>query len=73
MLRALGVEGLSWMTCLFNIAWKSGAVVKEWQTKVVDPWFKKGNKGCVPATEVSHHSASLGKFTLRYRKGWFDQ
>lgn len=28
-------EWLSWMTHLFNIAWKSGAVPKEWQTRVV--------------------------------------
>lgn len=43
MLKALGVEGLSWMTCLF-IVWKSGAVPKEWQTRVVVPLFKKGNQ-----------------------------
>ena len=29
MLKAMGVEGLSWMTRLFNIAWKSGTVPKE--------------------------------------------
>lgn len=28
-------EWLSWMTHLFNIAWKSGVVPKEWQTRVV--------------------------------------
>ena len=41
MLKALGVEVLSWLTCLINIAWKSGAVPKEWQTRVVVPLFKK--------------------------------
>ena len=35
MLKALGVEGLSWLTRLFNIAWGSGSVPKEWQTVVV--------------------------------------
>ena len=44
MLKALGVEGLSWMTRLFNIAWKSVTVPKEWQTGVVVPLFKKGDQ-----------------------------
>ena len=44
MLKALGVEGLSWLTRLINIAWKSGAVPKEWQTGVVVPLFKKGDQ-----------------------------
>ena len=44
MLKALSVEGLSWLTCLINIAWKSGAVPKEWQTGVVVPLFKKGDQ-----------------------------
>ena len=43
MLKALGVEGLSWLTRLFNIAWGSGSVPKEWQTGVVVPLFKKGH------------------------------
>ena len=41
MLKALGVEGLSWLTRLINIAWNSGAVPKEWQTRVVVPLFEK--------------------------------
>uniref|UniRef100_A0AAQ4RS36 Reverse transcriptase domain-containing protein n=1 Tax=Gasterosteus aculeatus aculeatus TaxID=481459 RepID=A0AAQ4RS36_GASAC len=44
MLKAMVVGGLSWMTCLFNIAWKSGTVPKEWQTGVVVPLFKKGDQ-----------------------------
>uniref|UniRef100_A0A8C5A4J3 ribonuclease H n=1 Tax=Gadus morhua TaxID=8049 RepID=A0A8C5A4J3_GADMO len=44
MLKALGVEGLSWLTRLFNIAWESGTVPKEWQTGVVVPLFKKGDQ-----------------------------
>ncbi|XP_051275980.1 uncharacterized protein LOC127374553 [Dicentrarchus labrax] len=43
MLKALGVEGLSWLTHLFNIAWKSGTALKEWRTGVVVPLFKKGD------------------------------
>ena len=44
MLKSLGVEGLSWLIRLFNIAWKSGAVPREWQTGVVVPLFKKGDQ-----------------------------
>ena len=44
MLKALGVEGLSWLTRLSNVAWKSETVPKEWQTGVVVPLFKKGDQ-----------------------------
>ena len=44
MLKALDVEGLSWLIRLFNIAWKSGTVPREWQTGVVVPLFKKGDQ-----------------------------
>uniref|UniRef100_A0AAY5K902 Reverse transcriptase domain-containing protein n=1 Tax=Esox lucius TaxID=8010 RepID=A0AAY5K902_ESOLU len=44
LLKALGVEGMSWMTRLFNIAWESGKVPKEWWTSVVVPLFKKGDQ-----------------------------
>ena len=44
IMKALGVEGPSWLTRLINIAWKSGAVLKEWQTRVVVPLFKKGDQ-----------------------------
>uniref|UniRef100_A0A8C6KS35 Reverse transcriptase domain-containing protein n=1 Tax=Nothobranchius furzeri TaxID=105023 RepID=A0A8C6KS35_NOTFU len=42
-LEAMDVVGLSWLTCLCNIAWSSGAVPLEWQTGVVVPIFKKGD------------------------------
>ena len=44
MLKALSVEGLSWMTRLFDIAWRSGIVPRESQTGVVVPLFKKGDQ-----------------------------
>uniref|UniRef100_A0A8P4KHH4 Reverse transcriptase domain-containing protein n=1 Tax=Dicentrarchus labrax TaxID=13489 RepID=A0A8P4KHH4_DICLA len=44
MLKALGDEGLSWLTCLSNIAWKSGTAPKEWRTGVVVHLFKKGDQ-----------------------------
>ncbi|MDF4367286.1 reverse transcriptase domain-containing protein, partial [Vibrio parahaemolyticus] len=43
-LKALDVVGLSWLTRLCNIAWTSGAVPLEWQTRVVVPIFKKGDQ-----------------------------
>uniref|UniRef100_A0A674MBB2 Reverse transcriptase domain-containing protein n=1 Tax=Takifugu rubripes TaxID=31033 RepID=A0A674MBB2_TAKRU len=43
-LKALDVVGLSWLTRLCNIAWISGAVLLEWQTRVVVPRFKKGDR-----------------------------
>ena len=43
MLKALGVERLFWLICLF-IEWKSWTVQREWQTGVVVALFKKGDK-----------------------------
>ncbi|XP_054643965.1 uncharacterized protein LOC129188028 [Dunckerocampus dactyliophorus] len=43
-LKALDVAGLSWLTRLFNIVWKSGTVPLDWQTGVVVPLFKKGDR-----------------------------
>ena len=43
-LKALDVVGLSWLTRLYNIAWTSGTVPLDWQTGVVVPLFKKGDR-----------------------------
>ncbi|TWW60624.1 R2 Retrovirus-related Pol polyprotein from type I retrotransposable element [Takifugu flavidus] len=43
-LKALDVVGLLWLTRLCNIAWTSGAVPLDWQTGVVVPLFKKGDR-----------------------------
>ncbi|TWW64289.1 hypothetical protein D4764_03G0012970 [Takifugu flavidus] len=43
-LKALDVVGLSWLTRLCKIAWTSGAVPLDWQTGVVVPLFKKGDR-----------------------------
>ncbi|KAK0154256.1 putative uncharacterized transposon-derived protein F52C9.6 [Merluccius polli] len=43
-LKALDVVGLSWLTRLCSIAWTSGAVPLDWQTGVVVPLFKKGDR-----------------------------
>uniref|UniRef100_A0AAR2LJT3 Reverse transcriptase domain-containing protein n=1 Tax=Pygocentrus nattereri TaxID=42514 RepID=A0AAR2LJT3_PYGNA len=44
MLKALDIVGLSWLTRLCNIAWTSGTVPLDWQTGVVVPIFKKGDR-----------------------------
>ncbi|KAK0135736.1 Craniofacial development protein 2 [Merluccius polli] len=43
-LKALDVVGLSWLTRLCSIAWTSGSVPLDWQTGVVVPLFKKGDR-----------------------------
>uniref|UniRef100_A0A672ZD16 Reverse transcriptase domain-containing protein n=1 Tax=Sphaeramia orbicularis TaxID=375764 RepID=A0A672ZD16_9TELE len=43
-LKSLDVQGLSWLTRLCNIAWQSGTVPLDWQTGVVVPLFKKGDR-----------------------------
>ncbi|TWW66946.1 hypothetical protein D4764_20G0009780 [Takifugu flavidus] len=43
-LKALDVVGLSWLTCICNITWTSGAVPLDWQTGVVVPIFKNGDQ-----------------------------
>ncbi|KAI3359375.1 hypothetical protein L3Q82_002875 [Scortum barcoo] len=43
-LKSLDVVGLSWLTRLCNIAWRLGTVPLEWQTGVVFPLFKKGDR-----------------------------
>ncbi len=44
MLKVLDIVGLSWQTCLFSVAWRLGTVPLEWQTGVVAPIFKKGDR-----------------------------
>jgi len=48
MLKALDIVGVSWLTRLFNVAWRSGTVPVEWQTGVVVPIFKKGERRVCP-------------------------
>ncbi|PWA32443.1 hypothetical protein CCH79_00018789 [Gambusia affinis] len=44
-LKALDVVGFCWLTQLCNIAWTSGAVPLDWQTGVVVPLFRRGDRG----------------------------
>ncbi len=43
MLKALDVVGLSLLTHLFSVTWRSAPVPVEWQTAVMVPIFKKGD------------------------------
>ena len=43
-LKSLDVVGLSWLARLCNIAWRLGTVPLDWQTGVVVPLFKKGDR-----------------------------
>ncbi|KAK3566558.1 hypothetical protein QTP86_000624 [Hemibagrus guttatus] len=43
-LKSLDVVGLSWLTRLCNIAWRSGTVPLDWVTGVMVPLFKKGDR-----------------------------
>ncbi len=43
-LKSLDVVGLSWLTCLCSIAWRSGTVPLGWQIGMVVPLFKKGDR-----------------------------
>uniref|UniRef100_A0A8C7WW66 Reverse transcriptase domain-containing protein n=1 Tax=Oryzias sinensis TaxID=183150 RepID=A0A8C7WW66_9TELE len=43
-LKSLDAVGVSWLTRLCSVAWRSGTVPLDWQTGVVIPLFKKGDR-----------------------------
>ena len=69
MLKVLGIERLSWLTRLINIACKSEAVPKEWQTGVVVPLFKKGDQRVCANYRGITLQGSPVKYTLWCWKG----
>ena len=44
MLKALTGEGILWLTRVCQIAWKLGKTPRDWQTGVIIPIFKKGDR-----------------------------
>uniref|UniRef100_A0A6Q2YL25 CARD domain-containing protein n=1 Tax=Esox lucius TaxID=8010 RepID=A0A6Q2YL25_ESOLU len=68
-LKSLDVVGLSWLTRLCSIAWRSGTVPLGWQTGVVVPLLRRGTGGCVPTTGGSNFSVSPGKSMPGYWRG----
>ncbi|KAI3364104.1 hypothetical protein L3Q82_010930 [Scortum barcoo] len=61
-LKSLDVVGLSWLTRLCNIAWRLGTVPLEWQTGVVVPLFKKGDRRV--CSSVFHHYRGITLLSL---------
>ena len=60
MLKGLAMVRLSWLSHLFNIAWRSGTMPVEWQTRVVVPIFKKGDRRVCSNYRVSHYREQCG-------------
>ncbi|KAI3356640.1 hypothetical protein L3Q82_017838 [Scortum barcoo] len=71
-LKSLDVVGLSWLTRLCNIAWRLGTVPLEWQTGVVVPLFKKGDRRVCSNYRGSHFSASPGRSTPGVLEGLWE-
>ena len=44
MLKALTGEGILWLTRVCQVAWKFGKPPRDWQTGVIIPIFKKGDR-----------------------------
>ena len=44
MLKAMNNFGVCWLTRVCQVAWKTGEVPKQWQTSVLIPIHKKGDK-----------------------------
>ena len=44
MLKALTGEGILWLTRVCQVAWKFGKSPRDWQTGVIIPIFKKGDR-----------------------------
>ena len=44
MLKVLAGEGILWLTQVCQLAWKFGKTSRDWQTGVIIPIFKKGDR-----------------------------
>ena len=44
MLKALTGEGILWLTRVCQVAWKLGKTPRDWQTGVIMPIFKEGDR-----------------------------
>ena len=44
MLKAMGKEGVLWLSRVIKVAWERGETPADWQTGVIVPLFKKGDK-----------------------------
>ena len=54
MLKAVIGEGILWLTRVCQVAWKLGKTPRDWQTGVIIPIFKKGDrKQCTNYRKIS--------------------
>ena len=44
MLKALPGEGILWLTRVCQVAWKHSKIPRDWQTGIIFPIFKKGDR-----------------------------
>ena len=44
MLKAMNNFGVHWLTHVYQVAWKTGEVSKQWETSMLIPIHKKGDK-----------------------------
>lgn len=54
MLRNLGQEGLELIIEIIKRTWNEGNMLKDWETDIILPIFKKGGKETVQITEKLH-------------------
>ena len=53
MLKAMNNFSVRWLTRVCQVAWKVDKVTKQWQTNVLIPIQKKGNKKCTNCRDIS--------------------
>ena len=44
MLKAMNIYGVRWLTCVCKVACSPGQASKQWQTSVIIPIYRKGDK-----------------------------
>ena len=69
MVKALTGEGIFWLTRVCQVAWKFGKTTKDWQTGVIIPILKKGNRKHYTNYRGYHSSVCLGKYVPNALKG----
>ena len=70
MLKALTGEGILWLTRVCQVEWKLGKTPRDWQTGVIIPIFKKGDrKQCTNYRGISLLIVCQGKYMPNALKG----
>ena len=70
MLNALTGDGILWLTRVCQVAWKLGKTPRDWQTGVINPIFKKGDrKQCTNYRGISLLIVCQGKYMPNALKG----